>query len=41
MSRSNFPPRPDGHLASMTQNRDLEQKLTYQQLLNLNHDLTK
>ena len=22
-------------------NRDLEQKLTYQQLLNLNHDLSK
>ena len=41
MSRSNFPPRPDGHLMAMSQNRDLEQKLTYQQLLNLNHDLTK
>jgi hypothetical protein len=25
----------------MSQNRDIEQKLTYQQLLNLNHDLTR
>jgi tryptophan synthase alpha subunit len=41
MSKSNFPPRTDGHLITMSHNRDLEQKLTYQQLLNLNHDLTK
>jgi hypothetical protein len=41
MSRSNLPPRPDGHLNMSNANRDLEQKLTYQQLLNLNHDLSK
>ena len=41
MSRFNLPSRPTGHRLSNIQSNDLEQKLTYQQLLNLNHDLTK
>ncbi len=36
-----FPPRQEGHLSASNANRDIEQKLTYQQLLNMNHDLTK
>ena len=40
-SKVNFPQRPEGHYFSDANNRDLEQKLTYQQLLNLNHDLSK
>jgi len=31
----------EGHRVEAPFNRDLEQKLTYQQLLNLNHDLSK
>ena len=31
----------EGHRIGSTSNRDLTQKLTYQQLLNLNHDLSK
>lgn len=41
MSKANLPPRHEGHLSFTNANRDLEQKLTYQQLLNLNHDLSK
>ena len=41
MSKFNFPLRSEGHRINDAQNRDLEQKLTYQQLLNLNHDLSK
>lgn len=33
--------RMEGHRVEGPSNRDLEQKLTYQQLLNLNHDLSK
>lgn len=31
----------EGHRVDAPSNRDLEQRLTYQQLLNLNHDLKK
>jgi hypothetical protein len=31
----------EGHRIGSASNRDLTQKLTYQQLLNLNHDLSK
>lgn len=41
MSRLNFQQRVEGHRVEPPSNRDLEQKLTYQQLLNLNHDLSK
>jgi hypothetical protein len=41
MSRLNFQHRAEGHRVEPPSNRDLEQKLTYQQLLNLNHDLSK
>lgn len=41
MSRVNFQNRVEGHRVEAPSNRDLEQKLTYQQLLNLNHDLSK
>jgi hypothetical protein len=41
MSRLNFHQRVEGHRVEAPSNRDLEQKLTYQQLLNLNHDLSK
>ena len=41
MSRINITHRAEGHRVEGPGNRDLEQKLTYQQLLNLNHDLTK
>jgi len=41
MSRLNFQNRVEGHRVEPPYNRDLEQKLTYQQLLNLNHDLSK
>ena len=41
MSKSLLPPKQGGHISMSNFNRDLEQKLTYQQLLNLNHDLTK
>mgnify|MGYP006897116689 CR=1 FL=1 len=41
MSKFNFQQRVEGHRVEPPMNRDLEQKLTYQQLLNLNHDLSK
>lgn len=42
MSRINLPNLAnEGHRIETPGNRDLEQKLTYQQLLNLNHDLSK
>ena len=41
MSKFNFQQRAEGHRVEPPMNRDLEQKLTYQQLLNLNHDLSK
>ena len=41
MSRINYQNRAEGHRVEAPSNRDLEQKLTYQQLLNLNHDLSK
>lgn len=41
MSRLNYQNKMEGHRVGTTNNRDLEQKLTYQQLLNLNHDLSK
>ena len=41
MSRINYHNRAEGHRVEAPSNRDLEQKLTYQQLLNLNHDLSK
>lgn len=41
MSRLNVPQRNEGHRFDSIQNNDLDQKLTYQQLLNLNHDLSK
>lgn len=31
----------EGHRIGSASNRDLTQKLTYQQLLNINHDLSK
>ena len=41
MSRINFSGRPQGNRLENPHGNDLDQKLTYQQLLNLNHDLTK
>lgn len=41
MSRLNVPQRNEGHRFDNIPNNDLDQKLTYQQLLNLNHDLSK
>lgn len=41
MSRINYQNKAEGHRIEAPSNRDLEQKLTYQQLLNLNHDLSK
>lgn len=41
MSRLNIPNIREGHRVEGPSNRDLEQKLTYQQLLNFNHDLSK
>ncbi len=41
MSRVNFHNKVEGHRVEGVSNRDLDQKLTYQQLLNLNHDLSK
>lgn len=39
--RLNLPQRGEGHRFDNIQNTDLDQKLTYQQLLNLTHDLSK
>lgn len=39
--RLNLPQRGEGHRFDNIQNNDLDQKLTYQQLLNLTHDLSK
>ena len=42
MSKFNYQPKIEGHRFEGSAGRgDLDQKLTYQQLLNLNHDLTK
>lgn len=41
MNGSNFRGNMEGHRIGGASNRDLAQKLTYQQLLNLNHDLSK
>jgi hypothetical protein len=39
--RVTIPQRIEGHRFDNVPNNDLEQKLTYQQLLNMNHDLAK
>jgi|JI10StandDraft_1071094.scaffolds.fasta_scaffold295489_1 hypothetical protein len=39
--RLNLPQKGEGHRFDNIPNNDLDQKLTYQQLLNLNHDLSK
>jgi hypothetical protein len=41
MNKHHFQNQMEGHRVEAPSNRDLEQRLTYQQLLNLNHDLTK
>lgn len=41
MSRINFAERTQGHRLDNLPNNDLDQKLTYQQLINMNHDLAK
>jgi hypothetical protein len=41
MNSSNYKAGMEGHRIGSASNRDLAQKLTYQQLLNLNHDLSK
>lgn len=41
MNSSNHRANMEGHRIGSASNRDLTQKLTYQQLLNLNHDLSK
>jgi hypothetical protein len=41
MNTSNNRGAAEGHRIGSASNRDLTQKLTYQQLLNLNHDLSK
>ena len=41
MSRLNFADRIEGHRLDNLPNNDLDQKLTYQQLINMNHDLAK
>jgi len=41
MSRINFAHNIQGHRLDNLPNNDLDQKLTYQQLINMNHDLAK
>jgi len=41
MNSSNYRGAAEGHRIGSASNCDLTQKLTYQQLLNLNYDLSK
>ena len=41
MSRINMTNRNQGHRVDGVQGQDIDQRLTYQQLLNLNHDYAK